>query len=87
LPDQIQSTADQIQSTVLPKEKKKCGIDGMESMLSSHSWITNDPSKYAKNLQVKMEVDRLTCNFYRLQKWKGWKFRMFCRRKAASTGC
>lgn len=71
---------------VLCKEKKRCGIERIESVLSLHSWRTNDLNKYTEYLQAKAEVNRLTLDFYRLQKWRGWMFRLFCKKRSSEHG-
>lgn len=65
--------------SVLSKEKKEHGINEMESELSSVSWRTNDFVKYMDYLQ---RADRMTRRFYRLEKWRGWKFQMYRMRRS-----
>ncbi len=65
------------------QRKGQSGIDAIESRLSVHTWKTNDPSKYLAYPLEKAQVDELTRKFYTQEKWRGWKFRMFCSRKSS----
>lgn len=38
----------------------------------------NDPDEFVAYLRVKAKVDELTREFYGLQKWRNWKFRLYC---------
>ena len=66
---------------VLRKEKEKKKVLELECGLSSYTRKTNCPDKYAEYLREKARVDDMTKEFYQDEKWRNWKFRMFCSRK------
>lgn len=70
---------------VLAKEKRKDGIEAAEAALSLHSHRMSDFSGYLAYLAAKAKTDAATGEFYRQEKWRGWKFRMFCRRRSSKA--
>ena len=58
-------------------------MDRKDSSVNTLSWRMNDPGKYLEYLLEKAHVDALTRDFYREEKWRSWKFRLFCNRKSS----
>ena len=68
---------------MLEKEKKKANVLALERGLSMYSYKTNSAAKYADYLKEKARVDEQTRSFYRDEKWRKWKFRLYCYRKSS----
>lgn len=67
----------------LLKEKRAQGVEAVETKLSKLSHKTSDPVLYLDYLKTKADADVSTREFYLQKKWRGWKFRIFCRRKSS----
>lgn len=68
---------------VLLKEKKANGVEVAETELSKLSHKTSDFLQYMDYLKTKAKTDALTWEFYRQKKWRGWRFRIFGKRKSS----
>lgn len=68
---------------VLEMEKKKCGITDLEDSLSALLSRSNDPVCYRDYLLAAVSAEGRLNAFYRQEKWRGWKFRMFCLKKSS----
>ena len=67
----------------LLKEKRAVGVEAVETELSKFSHKTSNPVNYMHYLKAKADADALTGEFYCHKKWRGWKFRIFCKRKSS----
>lgn len=68
---------------VLEKEKEKNGIVQKEAELSRHCHKTVDPSAYFQYLLTKSRIDAETREFYLQEKWRSWRFRIFCNKRSS----
>ncbi len=68
---------------LLLKEKRDCGVEAAEAQLSKLSHRTSSPDLFMEYLKAKAVTDAQTSKFYLKKKWRGWKFRLFCRRKSS----
>lgn len=66
---------------VLQKEKRAAGIEEMDAKLSLHSRYTNDHAEFSAYLYALREHDENTREFYSQDRWRGWRFRIYCNRK------
>ncbi len=67
---------------IMKKEKRLAsGVLEAEQDLSKHFRKTNDHSEFLSYLTEKKMHDDETHKFYIEEKWRGWKFRLFCNRK------
>ena len=69
--------------TVLESEKKKAGIDKLESSLSQFFGKSNVASEYEEYLVARATVENKLTRFYGKEKWRGFKFRIFCYRRSS----
>lgn len=68
---------------IMDREKRKASIHLKEAALSKLKHNTVDPEAYFAYLLAKSRVDDETRAFYLQEKWRSWKFRMYCRRKGS----
>lgn len=68
---------------VLSEEKDKNRVYELETYLSQFEGKSNDPTKYEEYLKARVEVGKHLGDFYRQQRWRGFKFRMYCHRKSS----
>jgi len=68
---------------VLEKEKRKVGIIETESNLSCRLSRSNDPLEYKGYLLAAAACKDQLNAFYRQERWRGWKFRLFCRGRSS----
>ena len=67
---------------ILEAEKAKAnGVLQAERDLSERSRKTNDHDEFLAYLREKKLHDYCTAHFYLQEKWRGWKFRLYCSRK------
>lgn len=70
---------------VLLKEKIAAGIETLETELSKFSHRSNHFGEFLLYLEAKRAFDRKAEKFYNQEKWRGWKFRLFCNRKSSEA--
>ena len=58
---------------ILSNEKARSSNEVLEFRLSIYIRKTNDPSKYSEYLQEKVQVEKLTRDFYMQEELRGWK--------------
>ena len=68
---------------VLEREKQTHGISEAEIPLSKHSHRTVHSESYLQYLLIKKRVNSETNSFYPLEKWRNWKFRIYCNKKSS----
>ena len=61
---------------VLSEEKDKNCVTELETYLSQFDGKSNDPLKYEEYLKARVMVEKRLGDFYKQQKWRGFKFRM-----------
>ncbi len=73
---------------ILSLEKKRAGVDALETKLSlcPNGSRTNDHEGFLTYLKEKREFDRKAGEFYRQEKWRSWRFRIFVNRKKSEDG-
>ena len=68
---------------VLQKLNKENDVNTLIAELSQHSHRTNDPEKFFAYLEAKKRFDEKTRDFYRRERWRNMRFRIFSRRKGS----
>ena len=67
--------------------KKRCGIEEIVSVLSSHTWRTNDSRKCEEYLKVKVQLDSLRADFTDSEGGGGGNLGCSVKEEAVSTDC
>ncbi len=68
---------------VLKLEKEKSGIAQLEALLSKQDSRSRDPDRYLQYLLAAKTMEERMNSFYRQEKWRGWKFRIYCNKKSS----
>ncbi len=68
---------------VLSLEKKRFGINELEASLCSLNGKSNKASEYKEYLVAKARIEKKMNSFYHQEKWRGFKFRIFCHRRSS----
>ena len=68
---------------VLEKEKRKWGITSIEATLSRQLSRRNDSLEYKGYLLAAAACEDKMNTFYRQERWRGWKFRLYCRGRSS----
>ena len=68
---------------VIEREKNKKGISQIEAKLSRLCFRTVNWETYKEYLLTKRDVDAETVPFYLQERWRAWKFRLYCKRRSS----
>ncbi len=69
---------------VLQREKsKEASVLEAESLLSSCFSRSNDASQYKRYLSECASCEKVMNDFYGKEKWRGWKFRIYCKTRSS----